>query len=461
MGWRDAALAVAAASVAVGTASASAHSQDDGPGDGHPACVKAYDLLQAASDALITVWDPQLVDPNGESAMIRFGPLIEALGRAAPDATIMMFSWVDQSATAEDLFDARVGEDATEINGHRLAVAIDQALAQDWAGELQIIGHSFGANVATIAALSVDQRPRQLTLFDSPDDGLTRLGGAANDLRYKLPRLRPRTGDGPDVRRQLLLRGRYQVRRLRGARLNRRRATAATGRARCRPGPPAPDRVVDRRLGGRAADGAGWPVVVSAAGRRSGDGRVVLRGRERRRPARADRAQRSAVRGGRRRCADARRAALPSGTEVTVGGTSPVVEAGFETTEDSLLLEFAVEFDEAASGGTLTLGVDGRERYTAVGPSDGDGAPGAFVLLWDVEPGDHTLTIALTGATEGAATLSALRIVQVNDIVRNETAEQTDALTVMAIVFVVVLVIGLLVGAVLIARALLRRRRRR
>jgi len=137
------------------------------------------------------------------------------------------------------------------------------------------------------------------------------------------------------------------------------------------------------------------------------------------------------------------------------------VEAGFETTEDSLLLEFAVEFDEAASGGTLTLGVDGRERYTAVGPSDGDGAPGAFVLLWDVEPGDHTLTIALTGATEGAATLSALRIVQVNDIVRNETAEQTDALTVMAIVFVVVLVIGLLVGAVLIARALLRRRRRR
>ena len=42
---------------------------------------------------------------------------------------------------------------------------------------------------------------------------------------------------------------------------------------------------------------------------------------------------------------------LASGTEVIVGGTSPVVEAGFETTEDSLLLEFAVEFDDAANGG--------------------------------------------------------------------------------------------------------------
>ena len=87
---------------------------------------------------------------------------------------------------------------------------------------------------------------------------------------------------------------------------------------------------------------------------------------------------------------------------------------------------------------TLTLGVDGRERYTAVGPSDGDGAPGAFVLLWDVEPGDHTLTIALTGATDGTATLSDLRIVEVDDIVRNATAEETDALTVVAIVFAAV-----------------------
>ena len=510
MRWRDAALAIAAASVAVGTASASAHSQDDGPGDEAAAVVaglvdaspylplsrlgrwdgtsfvsveagsidtrqviavthgwepglrEAYDRLQAASDSLITVWDPQLVDPNGESAMIRFGPLIEALGRAAPDATILMFSWVDQSATAEDLFDARVGEDATEINGHRLAVAIDQALAEDWAGELQIIGHSFGANVATTAALSVDQRPRQLTLFDSPDDGLTRLGGAANDLRYKLPRL----DLGRETDQTFVDNYFSEV----GIRYGDFAGLDSVVDVRL----PPPDELdvgqahqhpivwwTDALEAGRPTLPAGpwWSPLLGGDSETVGsyyaaenvDAPLALT--ELSGPP-------SAAVGD-----DVLTRVVPlelaSGTEVTVGGTSPVVEAGFETTEDSLLLEFAVEFDEAANGGTLTLGVDGRERYTAVGPSDGDGAPGAFVLLWDVEPGDHTLTIALTGATDGAATLSALRIVEVNDIVRNETAEQTDALTVMAIVFAVVLVIGLLVGAVLIVRAMLRRRRRR
>ena len=105
-----AALAIAAASVAVGAASGSAHGQDDGPGDEAAAVVaglvdaspypplsrlgrwdgtsfvsvdagsidtpqvvvishgwepglrEPYDRLQAASDSLVTVWDPQLVD---------------------------------------------------------------------------------------------------------------------------------------------------------------------------------------------------------------------------------------------------------------------------------------------------------------------------------------------------------------------------------------------------------------
>ena len=50
-------------------------------------------------------------------------------------------------------------------------------------------GTASGRTSRRLPRCAVDQRPRQLTLFDSPDDGLTRLGGAANDLRYKLPRL--------------------------------------------------------------------------------------------------------------------------------------------------------------------------------------------------------------------------------------------------------------------------------
>ena len=506
---RTAALAVAAATIALGVASGSARGQDNGSGDEaadvvaelidaspyapltrlgrwdgtslvpvdagsidtaqvvvithgwEPGLREPYERLQAASESLITAWDPQLVDSNGESAMIRFGPLIEALGRAEPEATILMFSWIDQSATAADLFDARVGEDATEINGHRLAVAVDQAVADDWSGELHIIGHSFGANVATTAALAVDQRPRQLTLFDSPDDGLTRLGGAANDLRYKLPRLHLgreasqtfvdnyisevgiRYGDLPGLRSVV------DVRLAPPDELNFSQShqypivwwtdALTAGRSTPPAGPwwspslggdpasvgayyeaeDAGDPLALTELEGVPSPAVGYDVLT----------RVVPLD-------------------------------LASGTELVVGGPLPVVEAGFETTEDSLLLEFAVEYGDAADGTTLTLGIDGRERYTAVGPADGVGAPGAFVLLWDVEPGDHTLTAALTGTTDGIATLSDLRIVEIDDIVRNATAEETDALTVLAIVFAAVIVIALLVGVVLIVRALLRRGRR-
>ncbi|MGI9052772.1 MAG: hypothetical protein ACR2HQ_09010, partial [Ilumatobacteraceae bacterium] len=144
--------------------------------------------LQATSPTLVPVWDPRLTDADG-SAIQTIGPVAEALARAEPEATVMLFSWIDQSATPLDPFDARQGENAIEINGHRLAVAVDQALAENWDGELRLIGHSFGANIVTTAALSLDASLRQLTVMDSPDDELARLGGAANDLRYKLPRL--------------------------------------------------------------------------------------------------------------------------------------------------------------------------------------------------------------------------------------------------------------------------------
>src|SRR5205085_11832614 len=136
----------------------------------------------AATGRLVTIWDPALTDRGGASPMENFGPLLGALQTADPSAAVLMFSWVDQSATTFDPLTARDAENATEINGHRLAVAVDQALAPGWAGQLHLIGHSFGANVATTAALAVAASPRQLTLMDSPEVALTRFGGAMNDL---------------------------------------------------------------------------------------------------------------------------------------------------------------------------------------------------------------------------------------------------------------------------------------
>ncbi len=135
----------------------------------------------------------------GQSMMSGFERLAAALQAASPGSSILMFSWVDQSSTGTSPLDASGPELATEVNGHRLAVALDEALVPDFAaagGRIHLIGHSFGANVATTAALALAERPRQLTLLDSPESELTRIGGAQNALRYKLPRLDPGRGPG-------------------------------------------------------------------------------------------------------------------------------------------------------------------------------------------------------------------------------------------------------------------------
>ena len=140
------------------------------------------------------------------------------------------------------------------------------------------------------------------------------------------------------------------------------------------------------------------------------------------------------------------------------GGTTTAT-VSFSTQETSLTLELDVGFG-ASTAATLTLAVDGRERYTAAGPSDGTGEDGAFVLLWDLDPGLHTLTATLTGDQLGdQVTLSDLRIASSADIDRNLTAEETDVLIVVVLVAVGVLIFGLIVVAVLVVRRIITRRR--
>ena len=91
-----------------------------------PGLRPTYERLQAATPDLVTIWNPALVEADGAPALGNFGPLLGALQTADPAATVLMFSWVDQSATTSDPLSARDAEDATEINGHRLAVAVDE-----------------------------------------------------------------------------------------------------------------------------------------------------------------------------------------------------------------------------------------------------------------------------------------------------------------------------------------------
>jgi pimeloyl-ACP methyl ester carboxylesterase len=164
-----------------------------------PGFLASYQQLQAATPNLVTAWTPGLVNGSGETLLQTWVPVAQALQAADPGATIVLFSWVDQSATGDDPLQVRLPQQATEVNGHRFATAIDQALAPTFhpsGGQVHLIGHSFGANVATTAALATAVPPRQLTLLDSPETDLTLLAGAKNDLRYKLPRLDIGRGPG-------------------------------------------------------------------------------------------------------------------------------------------------------------------------------------------------------------------------------------------------------------------------
>lgn len=164
-----------------------------------PGFLASYQQLQARSATLVTAWTPGLVDGSNQTLLQTWVPVAQALQAADPDAAIVLFSWVDQSATGDDPLQVRMPQQATEVNGHRFATAVDQALAPSFyasGGEVHLIGHSFGANVATTAALATARPPRQLTLLDSPETDLTLLAGAKNDLRYKLPRLDIGRGPG-------------------------------------------------------------------------------------------------------------------------------------------------------------------------------------------------------------------------------------------------------------------------
>lgn len=147
---------------------------------------------------VLLAWSPEAVDAAGDRSFAAFVPLAAALTAADPEATVLGFSWIDDSATAMSPFAARRSEARTDLNGQRLAAALRTAVAPSFAGSgaLHLIGHSHGAKVATVAAIAGPKPPAQLTLLDSPENVLARLPGAANHLEGYLPLLPIGRGPG-------------------------------------------------------------------------------------------------------------------------------------------------------------------------------------------------------------------------------------------------------------------------
>jgi len=127
------------------------------------------------------VWDERATTPEGARFDRWFAPLAEAITSADPEAVVLVYSWVDESATPMNALSAIRSQLRTTVNGQRLAVALERALS-DGDHRIHLLGYSHGAKVATIAATLLEPAPAQLTILDSPESALPVLGGALNDL---------------------------------------------------------------------------------------------------------------------------------------------------------------------------------------------------------------------------------------------------------------------------------------
>jgi hypothetical protein len=140
---------------------------------------------------------PFQISPNG---------LAEQIILNDPGATVVAYSWIDDSATSTSYIgsvpeDAYKSEGLTALNGFRLAKAIEEALAPNFqaqGGIVHLIGHSHGSRVVTVAAYALQQAAavdkkfdvvKQLTLLDSPE-GLTDDDDAANFNWFYLGQLK-------------------------------------------------------------------------------------------------------------------------------------------------------------------------------------------------------------------------------------------------------------------------------
>ena len=112
------------------------------------------------------------------------------LKQSDPDAVILIYSWVDDSAQTMPA----PSEAATALNGARLAKALEEVLPSTSGPRgLHLLGHSHGSKVATVAATLLRGQGttvNQLTIFDSPEQGpsVTEFN-ATNDLWYFLSAL--------------------------------------------------------------------------------------------------------------------------------------------------------------------------------------------------------------------------------------------------------------------------------
>jgi hypothetical protein len=150
-----------------------------------------------------------LLDGHTEgSIVVSSTGMVQDILASDPNAAVLAYSWIDDSATAVSQYTgipegAYLSEAKTTFNGERLAIALEEVLGSEaqFQGKLQLIGHSHGSKVVTVAALALGEAAspitvNQLTILDSPESSDSDLGyllaeeGASNNNWYFLQNLK-------------------------------------------------------------------------------------------------------------------------------------------------------------------------------------------------------------------------------------------------------------------------------
>jgi hypothetical protein len=145
---------------------------------------------EAVQEAGGRTWD--LRSPTGRPFEPWMGELAEMIVTHDPHAVVVAYSWADGSSTVPRAFAQRRALERTDVYAEILAEALERGLSTDFYarnGRMQLIGHSYGARVAAVAATHLATPPAQLTLFDAPDGLLVEVTGSEVDMPSVLERL--------------------------------------------------------------------------------------------------------------------------------------------------------------------------------------------------------------------------------------------------------------------------------
>jgi hypothetical protein len=122
---------------------------------------------------------------NDSNFMPPWNQLATAITTADPNSTVLMFSWLDYSATIW----ASESQSATDGMGFILASALPNVLQSPYfTGKLHIIGFSHGCEVAARATATMQglQHVDQLTLIESPENDVAQFIAAQNKVAHQV-----------------------------------------------------------------------------------------------------------------------------------------------------------------------------------------------------------------------------------------------------------------------------------